>query len=143
MIRYYATAFLLMTATMASAQDIRATNAYVPQSPPGAMAHAAYMTLENSSNTLHSVIGVEADGYGMAHLHISQTENGVATMSMIHQLDLAPGQSVVLEPGSFHIMLMQPETTPEVGDTVDLTLQFADGKTLNVAAEVKSRQSGS
>ena len=143
MIRSIATASLLMTTTMAMAQDIKATNAYVPQSPPGSMAQAAYMKLENTTNRLRSVIGVEAVGYGMAHLHMSESKDGIATMSMVHQLDLAPGQSVVLQPGSLHIMLMRPETPAKVGDVVDLKLLFADGEPLNVAAEVKTRQSGS
>jgi len=143
MIRYFSAAALLMSATALAAQDIKATNAYVPQSPPGSMAQAAYMQLENTSDKARSVIGVEASGYGMAHLHSSEMKDGVTTMTMVHQLDIAPGQSVSLEPGSFHIMLMRPEAMAKVGDTVDLKILFADGDTLEVAAEVKSRSAGS
>ncbi|MDW3225799.1 MAG: copper chaperone PCu(A)C [Paracoccaceae bacterium] len=143
MIRYFSTTALLMTATALAAQDIKATNAHVPQSPPGSMAHAAYMQLENTTDKVRSVIGVEASGYGMAHLHSSEMKDGVATMTMVHQLDIAPGQSVSLEPGSFHIMLMRPEAMAKVGDSVDLKILFADGDTLEVAAEVTSRSDGS
>ena len=143
MIRYFSTAAFLMTATALAAQDIKATDAYVPQSPPGSMAQAAYMNLENTSDKVRSVIGVKASGYGMAHLHTSEIKDGVATMSMVHQLDIAPGQSVSLKPGSFHIMLMRPETMAKVGDTVNLKLLFADGDALEVTAEVKSRSVGS
>ncbi|OAN70901.1 hypothetical protein A8B82_21630 [Sulfitobacter sp. EhC04] len=143
MIRSCLFAALLMTATTATAQDIKATDAYVPQSPPGSMAQAAYMQLENTTDKVRSVIGVEASGYAMAHLHGSEMKDGVATMTMVHQLDIAPGQSVSLEPGSYHIMLMRPEAMSKVGDTVELKLLFADGDTLEVAAEVKSRSNGS
>lgn len=143
MIRYFSAAALLMTTTAVAAQDIKATDAYVPQSPPGSMAQAAYMQLENTTGKIRSLIGVEASGYGMAHLHSSETKDGVATMTMVHQLDIAPGQSVSLEPGSFHIMLMQPEAMAKVGDTVDLKLMFADGETLEVTADVKTRHDGS
>ena len=143
MIRSLATAFFMMATTVAMAQDIKATDAYIPQSPPGSIAHAAYLKLDNTTTKVRCVIGVEAVGYGMAHLHLSETKNGVATMSMVHQLDIAPGQSVLLEPGSLHIMLMRPETPTKVGGIVDLKLLFANGETLNVAAEVKNRHSGS
>ena len=143
MIRYFATIALVLTATTAVAQGIKATGAYVPQSPPGSMSQAAYMQLENTTDKVRSVIGVEATGFGMAHLHSSGTKDGIATMTMVHQLDIAPGQSVSLEPGSFHIMLMRPKTMTKVGDSVDLKLLFADGEMLDVAAEVKSRQNGS
>ncbi len=143
MIRYASIIAFFMTAPVLAAKDIKATDAYVPLSPPGSMAQAAYMQLENTTDKVRSVIGVEASGYGMAHLHSSGTKDGVATMAMVHQLDIAPGQSVSLEPGSFHIMLMRPAAMAQVGDTVDLTLLFADGDTLAVAAEVKSRAGGS
>lgn len=143
MIRYFSTAALLMTATALAAQDIKATDAYVPQSPPGSMAQAVYMNLENTSDKVRSVIGVEASGYGMAHLHSSESKDGVAIMTMVHQLDIAPGQSVSLAPGGFHIMLMRPEAVVKVGDTVDLKFLFADGDTLEVAAKFTSRSYGS
>ncbi|MEP1765037.1 MAG: copper chaperone PCu(A)C [Sulfitobacter sp.] len=143
MIRYASAIAFLMIPAAVAAQDIKATNAYVPQSPPGSMAQAAYMQLENTTEKQRSVIGVEAKGYGMAHLHSSEMKDGVATMTMVHQLDIAAGQSVTLEPGSLHIMLMRPEAMAKVGDKVDLKLLFADGDTLEVTAEIKSRSGGS
>lgn len=143
MIRYVVTAALLAMATSLAAQDVKAIGAYVPQSPPGSMAHAAYMELHNSSSVTRSVIGVEASGYAMAHLHTSETKNGVATMTMVHQLDIAPGQSISLKAGGFHIMLMRPQAMAKIGDTVDLKLLFANGETLDITAEVKSRYYGS
>ncbi|MFK7878197.1 copper chaperone PCu(A)C [Roseobacter sp.] len=143
MIRYPFAFALVTAATALSAEDIKVFDAYVPQSPPGSMSQAAYMQLENTADKTRSIIGVEATGYGMAHLHSSETKDGVATMSMVQQLDIAPGQKVSLEPGGLHIMLMQSETMAQVGETVGLKLLFANGDTLNVPAEVISLKSGS
>jgi len=134
---------LALSASAAMAGDLTITQAYVPAAPKGMMVHAAYMTLENKSDKTRSLIGVKAKGYGMAHLHQSIHKDGVATMSMVHQLDIEPGMSVSLKPGSFHIMLMHPKATLALGSAVSIELQFANGETQDVLATIKERSNGS
>lgn len=119
------------------AQGITATDAVVPMAPPGAMAHAAYLTLTNSGSEPRTLIGVQADGYAMAHLHLSEDTNGIATMSVLHGLEIPPGHSITFQQGQMHIMLMRPAAPLVEGGQVDLTLQFANGDTVDVAAFVK------
>lgn len=133
----------VVSATAAAADGISVAEAYVPLAPPGVMSHAAYMTLENTGDTQRSLIGVSAEGYGMTHLHQSTETDGVAAMSMVHQLDIAPGQTVALKPGSFHIMLMRPKSKVSIGDSVPLVLSFANGEKIPVDATIKARDTGS
>jgi copper(I)-binding protein len=133
----------LFCATSVAAQDIKIDGAYIPLSPPGVMTHAAYLDVENAGNEQRSLIGVSAEGYGMAHLHQSKEHDGVAAMSMVHQLDIAPGQTVSLKPGSFHIMLMHPKRTNVTGESVALTLHFANGEDISAQATIKPRNPGS
>lgn len=133
----------LACALPAFAEDIKVEGAYVPLAPPGVMAHAAYMSLENTGEAVRSLVGISASGYGMTHLHESKESDGVSVMSMVHQLDIAPGQKVSLKPGSFHVMLMRPKAAVGLGDEVPLVLQFADGKEIAVTATVKKPDAGS
>lgn len=134
---------LLACAFPVFADSIKVEGAYVPLAPPGVMAHAAYMTLENTGAQTRSLVGVSAADYGMTHLHESKETDGVAAMSMVHQLDIAPGQTVSLKPGSFHVMLMRPKGETLLGDDVSLVLQFADGKEIAVTAIVRKSDAGS
>lgn len=143
MMRYLLPIAFSLGATMTSAEEMKISGAYVPVAPPGAMAHAAYLTLENTGDVIHSLIGVSATGYAMTHLHESKETDGVAVMSMVHQLDIAPGQTVALKPGSLHIMLMRPSGKTAVGDKIPLTLSFANGAEISVEAIVKARDAGS
>ena len=127
---------LLLLPHIVSAESLMVENAIVPQAPPTAMAHAAYMDLHNQSDQTKALIGVSAPGYAMAHLHLSKEEDGVATMTAVEQIDISPGQSLTLKPGSLHIMLMRPKGTLEKGGSVDLTLEFANGETVPVSASV-------
>lgn len=143
MIRMLLSATATLCATSLAAQDIKINNAYIPLAPPGVMTHAAYLKLENTGDQPRSLIGVSAEGYGMAHLHQSKEHDGVATMSMVHQMDIAAGQTVTLKPGSFHIMLMHPQGKSVAGDMVPLTLLFANGEEILATATFKARDSGS
>ncbi len=118
------------------AGDITINDAFVPMAPKGVMAHAAYMKVTNSGKTIRSLIGVKAPNYAMAHIHQSMEKEGVATMMSMHQLDIKPGQTVVLEPGGLHVMLMKPSAPLELGGTVALEVEFANGETKTVTAEI-------
>ncbi|MEV8466920.1 copper chaperone PCu(A)C [Fluviibacterium sp. DFM31] len=135
-------ALSMILPAVASAGEIAVRDAWVPLAPPSARAHAAFMVLENTGADPRHLVGVSAPGYGMAHLHESAETDGVATMRAVEQLTLEPGQAVALEHGSFHIMLMMPKTPKAEGDTVDLTLIFADGQEVPVQAPVKKLHAG-
>ncbi len=108
----------------------------VPAAPPSAMAHAAYMMVRNDGDTTRELIGVSAEGYAMAHLHRSEEKDGVATMTSVASIAIAPGQTVALKPGGLHIMLMRPKAPVSLGDVVSLVLEFSDGSTQAVDVTV-------
>lgn len=118
------------------AGELTVEDAMVPLAPPGVMAHAAYFTLTNSGEAPRQLIGVSADGYMMAHIHKTEVKDDIATMSSVDLLEVAPGQSIAFEQGGLHIMLMRPKAPLAEGETVDLTLEFANGETMPVAATV-------
>lgn len=50
---------------------------------------------------------------------------------------IAPGDTLVLEPGGDHIMFMDIQEPVGPGDTVELTLTFEDGSAVDVTAPAK------
>ena len=129
--------------TLGFAGDITITDPFVPMAPKGVMAHAAYMQVTNTGDTTRRLIGVAAPDYAMAHIHLSSEKDGVATMTAMGQLDIKPGQTVTLEPGGLHVMLMKPSIPLALGEAVSFDLQFANGDTVAVSAEVVTRDGGS
>ena len=126
-----------------SAADITVKEAVVPLAPPTSMVHAAYMTLSNHGDSVVQIVGVRAEGYAMAHLHQSIETDGVASMQPVHMIELAPGQSIVLQQGGLHVMLMRPESPVDEGAEVQLVLELADGTSLPVTAKVSRLRYGS
>ena len=133
----------LFCPTLGIAGDITIEGAFVPMAPKGVMAHAAYMQMTNTGDTTRSLIGVTAPDYAMAHIHLSSEKDGVATMTSMDQLDIKPGQTVTLEPGGLHVMLMKPAMPLTLGGTVTFEMTFANGETMAVSADVVKRDGSS
>ena len=67
------------------------------------------------------------------------SEEGFAMMGMreIEALDIPAGESVMLEPGGYHLMLIDLARDLEVGDEFDVTLRFASAGERTVTVTVR------
>jgi len=102
-------------------------------------AGAAYMTITagESGDTLLGV-SVDASIAAMAELHESTMgDNGMMTMSMVPSIEIPANGSVSLEPGGYHVMLMNLEAPLESGQTFEITLEFERAGEQTVTVEVR------
>ena len=58
-------------------------------------------------------------------------------MKKQEQLVINSKQQVMLKPGSYHLMLMQPKRQLNAGDEVELTLKFANEEELIIKVPVR------
>ncbi|MEJ2373964.1 MAG: copper chaperone PCu(A)C [Pseudolabrys sp.] len=96
---------------------------------------AGYFTLRNGGDKPVTLVGAQAKACGMTMLHQSKQVNGVAKMVHIKSVTVKPHGTLKFEPGSYHIMCMKPQMAR--GDSVPVTLKFADGDTLTAQFPVK------
>ena len=52
-------------------------------------------------------------------------------------LAIPAGQSIALQPGGIHLMLLELNREPAAGETLQLSLEFADGQKRSIEAEVR------
>lgn len=120
------------------AEDARvsATGAWLRWLPDGLPA-AGYLVIKNEGKSPQRFTGATSPDYSKVMLHRSISENGIDRMVMASGIDIAPGESVSLAPGGYHLMLMKPKHPIEPGDTAKLHLMFAGGRILDVIAHVR------
>lgn len=118
--------------------DVKIDNAYVPQLPPSVMNRSAYFTITNSGNRKRTITGVHADGFKMAHLHRTEVIDGITSMKSVQTLEVESGETLVLEPGGIHIMLMNPEEVLLSTGEVPITLTFANGDAFSFVALIQA-----
>ena len=114
----------------------------IPQPATGAMAAAGYMGISNRGDHPDRLIGVETPAAQQAMLHQSTVDaDGVATMAHVEALEIPAGETVVLEPGGYHIMLMDLQAPVQAGSVIPVTLELRDaqGKALERTLQIPVR----
>lgn len=100
---------------------------------------AVYMTITGGDAADRLVgVSVGADVAGMAQLHeSSMNDQGVMSMEQVPEISVAADGTVMLEPGGFHVMLMNLAEPLQAGDEIDVTLMFQEAGEIEVTAEVR------
>jgi copper(I)-binding protein len=107
------------------------SRASIGTSRPG----VAYMTLRNTGDAPVTVTGLRTDLAMMPMIHASTTDTqGVTRMSHMEQVEIAAGETVALEPGGLHVMLMDLQRPMVEGESFSLSLILAGGE--EIAVEV-------
>lgn len=97
-----------------------------------------YFVLENGGDNDRMLIGASSPACAKTMLHRTTEENGVAKMLKAGHVEVPAHGSIAFEPGGYHIMCMKPGDRMKPGNTVPVTLKFADGATLSVDFDVRS-----
>lgn len=87
---------------------------------------AAYFMLSNSNTKTAIFAGVAIQGAKKAELHESKD----GTMAPIKAFEVRPGEMFMFERGGRHVMVFDLAPTIKPGDSVEMTLTFADGSTV-------------
>ena len=129
----------LLTANNVRASEISVTDPWIREAPAVAGVLAAFMTIRNNSR--HSVQINSASGadFTMVEIHRTMIHEDMAQMVKQSSLRIEAGESLVLEPGGYHLMLMKPKRPLRAGDKVIIQLHFASGETIDVITEVKKQ----
>lgn len=131
---------LLLMAAVSSvkAMGIMVNDPWVRAAPPNAPALAAFMQLENHTGVDVALIEVSTTlPVARVELHRTMMADGMMKMIQQKEMPVAAHGSLVLKPGSWHIMLIGPKKVPVEGDQVTLTLRFSDGTEKQITAPVR------
>jgi copper(I)-binding protein len=129
---------LLTVACSDPGAPLQVSDAWVRAMPPGTVATAAYVSLENRSDEARTLTSITSPRFARVELHETRTEDGVARMRRVDALVLAPGERVTLAPGALHLMLLEPLGAIAPDDRVPLRFQLDDGWILEIEAEVRA-----
>ncbi len=119
-----ATSFM---STVEAAGHLVVEDAWIRTAPPAAAMRAGYATLRNAGDAPLVVRGATSEVFGGVSIHATVIENGMARMRELPQILLAAGESVSLEPGGKHLMLMRPVRELEAGAKLVIRFEIEDG----------------
>ena len=131
---------LLAAAAQGAAAQTTVKDAWVRGTVEPQRATGAFMKITSAQGG--KLVAVESPVAGVVEVHEMAMSGNVMKMHAIPELALPAGQAVKLEPGGYHVMLMDLKQQLKEGAVVPLTLvvEGKDGKreTIDVKAPVKA-----
>jgi copper(I)-binding protein len=107
--------------------------------PKGATVAGGYLTIVNTGATTDRLVGGSAAGAVRFEIHEMAMTGGVMRMRPLPKgLEIKPGATVELKPGSFHLMFMGLKVPLEQGKKVKGTLVFEKAGTIEVEYAVEA-----
>jgi periplasmic copper chaperone A len=107
--------------------------------PKGAAVAGGYMTIVNKGTTADRLTGGALPTAGKFEIHEMKVEQGVMKMRPLPRgLEIKPGETVELKPGSYHLMFLQLKEPFEQGKRVKGTLTFEKAGTVEVEYAIEA-----
>ena len=106
--------------------------------PPAAKVAGGFMTITNTGAAADRLIGGSAANVGRFEVHEMAITDGVMRMRQLQSgLEIKPGETVTLKPGSHHVMLLDLQAAPEAGKPLKGTLVFEKAGTIEIEYKVE------
>ena len=105
--------------------------------PKGASVAAGYMKITNNGTSADRLISGSSDIAPTFEVHEMSMDNGVAKMRPVKGgLEIKPGETVELKPGSFHVMFVGLKKPLTAGEHVNAKLVFEKAGAVDVEYDV-------
>lgn len=136
--------FLALWATSAPAQSyklgpIQVDHAWMRATPKGADSAAGYCRIINSGTTADRLVGGSSAVASRVEIHEMTMVDGVMKMRPLPAgLEIKPGETVELKPGSLHANFVGLKQQLKQGDHIKGTLVFEKAGSLDVEMTVES-----
>jgi periplasmic copper chaperone A len=121
---------LLLSLGAAAAQEFKAGSLEIDQpwsraTPKGAKVAAGYLTIKNTGTDPDRLVSGASPVAGKLEIHEMSMDKGVMKMRPVPDgIEIKPGETVELKPGSFHIMMMDLKQQIERGKPFKASLTF-------------------
>ncbi len=141
-----AVACAVAAAGSASAQEyqlrtLRIDHPFARATPGGARNGGVYLSVENHGDQADRLVGVSTP-VAHAELHQMSVDAGVMRMRAVDGLEVKPGGRLTLQPGGYHVMLMDLKRPLQPGDSFPMTLAFQKAGSIEVSVVVESIAAG-
>lgn len=125
------------------AANISVTDAWARATMPGQKVSGAYMQIQSDADA--RLISASSTAVPRVEVHEMKMDGDVMRMREVQSIELPKGKTVSLEPGGFHIMLMNLPKPIAAGEVIPLTLVVESGgkqQTVEVKAEARAPMGG-
>ncbi len=114
------------------AGDLTLIHPWARATPPGAPVAGGFVIIRNSGRESDRLLSVTSSVAESVEIHQSSIVDGTARMRPVANLEIAPGQEVMLAPGGYHLMFLKPKTQFRQSEKFSATLVFEKAGSITV-----------
>jgi len=118
-------------------KDVSVSQAWVQAMPPSQTTTAAYLTITNNSGQEAVLVSASSEMAGVTEIHEMGHVNGMMHMAKVDKVRIPAQGKLVLQPGGYHIMMIDLKKPANKGVMVPITLHFQDGTYIIVNAPAR------
>ena len=122
--------------------EVIAHDLYARASPPNAPTSAVFGDFINNSDKQRVIVSAATAIADRVELHQVIMDGDVLKMRPVDKIAIPANNSLTLKPGGLHIMLVGVVQTLTAGDTIPMTLMFANGERQIIRVPVKHITNG-
>lgn len=130
------------SAALAAPTTLQIRDGYVREMPPGQTVSAAFMTLQNDTAKPIAIVAASSDAADRAELHNHRHTADGMRMEKIVRLEIPAKGQQLLQPGGYHLMLLDLKRPLKAGQTVRITLIDEQGRTYGANVPVTRMDTG-
>lgn len=98
---------------------------------------AFYFTVTNNGDEADTLVKIESDIADIIEIHNVEMDDGVMQMVPMHDgVEIAAGESVVLEPGGYHVMLIGITESLLDGEDFTATVHFENAGEVEITVPI-------
>lgn len=121
-----------------TAGKLKIDHPWTRETAPGQVVGGGFMAVRNTGRVADKLVGATSPAAKEVQLHTMSMEGGVMKMRQVPGgFDIPAGQTLMLKPGSLHIMFMGLNAPFKKGDLVPVTLRFQKAGTVKVQFKVE------
>jgi copper(I)-binding protein len=123
--------------------DLTISEAYSRATLPNAPVGGGFLTITNTGAEEDRLIGASSEAAGHMEVHEMAMQGEVMRMRQLPDgLPIPSGETVVLKPGGYHLMLMELKRPLVEGETVPVTLTFEKAGSIEIPFAVRAPNAG-
>lgn len=109
------------------------------ETPGGAKIAGGYLTVTNTGSESDRLVGASSVAAGRVEIHEMTMDGAVMRMRPLPDgLDIKPGETIRLQPGGYHVMLMDLKQPFKKDEMIKGQLQFQKAGKVNVEFKVEA-----
>lgn len=102
------------------------------------LAGAAYMIIHNNSDADDALVAASSPAANVVEIHqTSKDEEGMMGMAPVEEVPIPPHSDAILEPGGYHIMLIELVEPLVIDSEIEITLEFASAEPQVITVPVR------